>query len=136
MKKLLILLAVIAFAFSSCKKEKCAAVNCYGNGVCNEQTGSCVCVNGYTGTNCTIAPSQCSVNNTGSVIINSSHTDAYEIYINGIYKGYQYYGTTTYSNIPAGSVSISERQVNYVVFQNTYSQVGTLSKCGTLTATF
>lgn len=56
MKKLLYLFLVIA-AITSCKKDPCKNVVCYNNGVCDD--GTCLCPNGYSGTNCEIQLDPC-----------------------------------------------------------------------------
>jgi len=136
MKNLSILFALLTLlTFSACKKNKCD-FTCYNGGICNENTGQCMCTGGYTGRDCSNSPSPCVLNHFGSVIVSSTHSDSYYIYINGVYKGTQGYGAVTYPNISSGYVTIRQEQVNYVFFQNTYTENGNLSDCGTLIATF
>ncbi len=49
-KTLLLALAAVAIAFSSCKKDKCKDVNCYNDGICED--GNCQCPTKWTGNDC------------------------------------------------------------------------------------
>ena len=137
MKKIIFALVIVVFAFSSCKKEtsKCL-ITCKNGGHCDETTGDCICAAGFKGLDCSVIIQQCETNHWGSVRVNSSHSDEYYIYINGTYVGSQYYGSVTYNYITPGNVTVQELQASYVFLQNTYTQTGNLSECGTLNATF
>lgn len=56
---LLTTLSIFAFTaaivFTSCKEEKCKSIVCAYDGTCNEEDGSCACINGYEGERCETA---------------------------------------------------------------------------------
>lgn len=50
MKKILLVLSIVAFVFSGCKKDPCEGVVCSNGGTCS--SGTCSCTTGYTGSSC------------------------------------------------------------------------------------
>lgn len=135
MNKLLFIFLIL-FSISACKKaSKCELAIC-NYGTCDENTGACICTGGYTGTNCNVPPAYCVSHHTGTVLVSTSRTDEYDIYINNSYVGTKTYGTTSYSNVPSGSITVRELQVHFTFFQNDFSQAGTLVDCGTSNANY
>ncbi len=57
MKHYLLFLGTIILLLSACKKDPCKDKVCLNGGACID--GTCLCTNGYTGTNCETPPDAC-----------------------------------------------------------------------------
>lgn len=86
----ILVMVLLSTLFSSCDElitetDPCEDVVCLNGGYC--QDGTCICTNGYTGTNCqTAPPDPCEVNNTAQMCIENASTTGktYDIILNGV----------------------------------------------------
>lgn len=72
--------------FNACVIDPCINKICQNGGFCDDD-GSCVCVNGYSGSNCEIPPQDpCVINNTATFCMrnNSISYSTYDIILDGI----------------------------------------------------
>ena len=82
---MLLFLLFLFFHFNACIIDPCIDKVCLNGGFCED--GSCVCVDGFTGTNCELLPEDpCATNNTATFCMsnNSISYRTYDIILDGV----------------------------------------------------
>lgn len=138
MKKTMFILLAIVLAFSSCKKSKCELAVCNNGGYCEESTGNCVCINGYSGPNCSASVPLCAQYHTGSLTAYSSHNDPYNIYLDNVYKETcSAYGSKTVNNISTGYYNFKAVQASgYILYPTEYTASINITDCTNANVSF
>ena len=79
----------------------------------------------------------CEQNNQGTLSVRSLHDEAFNVYLNGGYKGtVGAYTTVYYDNITPGTYTFEAKEIDYVFIQDVYNASVTVTQCETFTVQF
>lgn len=129
MKKFLPVVLLMVMMVAACKKDPCEGITCMNGGECDE--GKCVCINGYGGEFCqTDLLPDCERNNYGSIFCSNITSKEFNIYINGVYRGWlNEYSFQTFDNVAPGNYHVEWDQTDYIFTPDVYTWNVTVEPC-------